>query len=110
SLSVDGDGDWLEPASRHDLPDSGVSRVLDSYPLAPGPYEDSADQADRLREAGADEGVLGLADHAPDAAQVGDERFAQARRPSGVAVRELDIPGAAKRRTVRLQPLAAGEG
>ena len=109
-LGVDRDRDELEPAPRGDLPDRRMARVLDRQPSPPGPDEDGADEADRLREARADERVLRVADDPADATQVAAERLAQLRGAADVAVGELAVGGAPESGAIRPQPLVAGKG
>ena len=105
-----GIGTGWRPVRLDDLPDHGVTGVLDGDPPPAGADEHAADQADGLRDARAGERVLGIADDAPHAAEIRDERLAKKRGAADVAVGELAVGSPAECRAVRLQPLAAGEG
>ena len=110
ALGVDANRQRLQPGPRDDLPDHCVAGVLDADGRPARPLEDGAEQADRLREATADERVLGPTGDATHPAEVRDERRSQRRRASGVAVGELQVGRPLQRCAVRPGPLLSREG
>jgi hypothetical protein len=80
-----------------------------SDPIASRADESAADEVDRLREARADESVLGVADYSTHATEVRDQRIAKAPDSTAVAVAKLAVRRGAEGGAVRPEPLAARE-
>ncbi len=88
ALRIDWDGNDLEPAASGDGAVGEIAGVLDrdlAHALA---GERAQDQVQRLREAGADDDVVGIGDRGADAAEVGGEHVAQFGVAPWIAVPE----------------------
>ena len=100
--SSTGIGTGPQAAAGDDLADHRVAGILDAdRRRGPSVAQHRAEQPDRLREAAADERVLGGRGHSAHAAEVRDERGPQRRRAAHVAVGELEIGRGLQRGAVR---------
>ena len=107
ALVVHGDRRGRQAGAGHDLADHGMTGVLDADRLAAKPSQDGAEQANCLGETAAHEGVLGPTRNSTRSAEVGDERSAQRRRATNVAVGELLVRRSLQGRAIRLHPFLA---
>ena len=99
ALGVDANRQRLQPGPRDDLPDHCVAGVLDADGRPARPLEDGAEQADRLREATADERVLGPTGDATHRGR--GTRRAPLAAPASLGCRRRRAPGRAPASALR---------